>query len=112
VPPSHPFFEDVCWMDQEGVSTGFPDGTYRPAEPVTRQAMSAFLHRLAGDDPVTLPGSPTFSDVPASHPFFEDVEWMAGEDISTGFLDGTYRPAEPVTRQAMSAFLHRLAALL
>jgi hypothetical protein len=109
---SHPFSEDIEWMSATEVSTGYPPGpTYRPNAPVTRQAMSAFMHRLAGDDPVTLPGSPSFADVPFSHPFSEDVEWMAAEEISTGYpgTPVTYRPNDPVTRQAMSAFMHRLA---
>jgi hypothetical protein len=34
---------------------------------------------------------------------------MAAEDITTGFPGGTYKPGTDVTRQAMSAFMHRLA---
>jgi hypothetical protein len=34
---------------------------------------------------------------------------MAAEQISEGYEDGTYRPSLPVSRQAMSAFMHRLA---
>jgi len=52
--------------------------------------------------------TPTFSDVGVSHPFFDEIEWMADTNISTGYDDGTYRPSEPVTRQAMSAFMQRV----
>jgi hypothetical protein len=106
----HPFFFEIQWMDELGVSTGYPDDTYRPAAPVTRQAMSAFLYRLAGIlglDEVELPATPTFDDVGTTHPFFLEVEWMAATGISAGYPDGTFKPAAPVTRQAMSAFLHR-----
>jgi hypothetical protein len=48
-----------------------------------------------------------FSDVPESHPFFDDIEWMADSGISEGYDDGTFKPSAPVTRQAMSAFMHR-----
>lgn len=51
VPDSHPFHEDISWMADEGITDGFPDGTFRPGQPVTRQAMSAFMRRLAGADP-------------------------------------------------------------
>jgi hypothetical protein len=51
---------------------------------------------------------PTFDDVPADHPFFDEIEWMAATHISNGYPDGTYRPSDPVTRQAMSAFMQRL----
>jgi streptogramin lyase len=106
---THPFREDVCWMGVEEISTGYEDGTYRPSDAVTRQAMSAFMYRLVGEPHLVLPASPTFRDVGTGHPFHEEVEWMAKEEISTGYQDGTFRPSDPVTRQAMSAFMYRLA---
>ena len=112
VSPTHPFRSEICWMGVEGISTGFDDGTYRPAAPVTRQAMSAFLYRLAGEPVFSAPGTPSFGDVGTSHPFYDEIEWMADADISTGYPatpNPTYRPNDPVTRQAMSAFIYRLA---
>jgi hypothetical protein len=53
-------------------------------------------------------GGGMFSDVPLDHPFFWDIQWLAHTGISTGYDDGTFRPEEPVSRQAMAAFLHRL----
>ncbi|OWY60702.1 hypothetical protein B7486_67760, partial [cyanobacterium TDX16] len=48
VSAAHPFFEDVEWMADWGISTGYQPGpTYQPAALVTRQAMAAFLHRTA-----------------------------------------------------------------
>lgn len=48
-----------------------------------------------------------FTDVPASHPFFDEISEVAGACVAGGYADGTYRPADPVTRQAMAAFLSR-----
>jgi Tol biopolymer transport system component len=106
----HPFYDEVQWMKATGVSTGYGDGTYRPADPVTRQSMSAFMYRLAGEPTFTAPGAATFTDVSLTHPFFDEIEWMASEDITTGYAPGpTYRPSTAVSRQAMSAFMLRLA---
>lgn len=55
VPDSHPFHDDIGWLADSGVANGFPDGTYHPSDPVTRQAMAAFLRRLAGADPAVDP---------------------------------------------------------
>jgi hypothetical protein len=52
--------------------------------------------------------APTFSDVPESHPFYDEIEWMARSGVSKGYNDGTYRPNDKVTRQEMSAFMQRL----
>jgi hypothetical protein len=51
---------------------------------------------------------PTFSDVPESHPFHDEIEWMAKVGITDGYPDGTYRPNRNVTRAEMSAFMKRL----
>jgi hypothetical protein len=36
-------------MKAAGITSGFPDGTYRPDEVVNRGTMAAFLHRALGD---------------------------------------------------------------
>ncbi|MEO6350880.1 MAG: S-layer homology domain-containing protein [Candidatus Limnocylindrales bacterium] len=60
-----------------------------------------------------LPGvvlaSHRFSDVPDSNQFHNDIDWLADYGITTGYGDGTYRPGQAVTRQAMAAFMHRLS---
>lgn len=107
---THPFHDDIGWMAEAGITGGYDDGTFRPAAAVTRQSMSAFLHRLwvaLGEaDPPEVPDA-GFSDVPAGHPFHDDIAWMAAMGITEGYADGTFGPAAVVTRQSMSAFLHR-----
>jgi predicted outer membrane repeat protein len=110
VPQTHPFFDEIEWMAANGIAGGFDDGTFRSGQPVSRQAMSAFLFRVAGEPPPPGPLVQTFDDVGLSHPFFEEITWMANAGVSTGFDDDTYRPSIPVSRQAMAAFLLRLAA--
>lgn len=105
---THPLYAEIAWAADQGVTTGFADGTFRPGTVVRRGAMAAFLHRLAGD-PAPPPGAPTFTDVPSTHPFHDDIAWMAGTGLSTGYPDGTYRPAVSVSRKSMAAFLHRWA---
>jgi endo-1,4-beta-xylanase len=97
-------------MANDGITTGFPDGTFRPADSVTRGAMAAFLYRTAN------PGSPApppcatqpFADVATTFAFCPHIDWLVDNGIATGFGDGTYRPGETVSRQAMAAFLYRL----
>jgi hypothetical protein len=112
VAASSPFFKEVEWLASEGISTGYEDDTFRPFGHVTRGAMSAFMYRLAGEPPFEPPAEPTFDDVGVDHPFNLEVEWMNDEQITTGYTDGTYRPGAGVSRQAMSAFMHRLEPLL
>ncbi|WP_298454761.1 S-layer homology domain-containing protein [uncultured Cellulomonas sp.] len=110
VPADAAFCGEIAWLMDEGISTGYDDGTFRPATPVSRQAMAAFLHRAAEgpDAPTTCAGSP-FTDVHPVNPFCGAITWMKETGISTGDQVGTYRPAAAVSRQAMAAFLHRTA---
>ena len=107
VPPSHPFHGHITWLAEEGISEGFPDGTYAPTIAISRAAMAAFLHRVAGAPPTTPPAGATFPDVSETHPFFEEVEWLVAEGIAQGYADGTFRPGAPTSRQATAAYLHR-----
>jgi titin len=42
----NPFYEQVEWASAEGITGGYPDGTFRPAAGVSRAATAAFLKRL------------------------------------------------------------------
>lgn len=124
--PSYPFTDvssstyhvnEIIWLADSGISTGFPDGTFRPMAKVTRCDMAAFLRRLAVQMGVseattytpTADDMNTFSDVDKSTSHVEDILWLANSGISTGFPDGTFRPYAEITRCDMAAFLHRLA---
>jgi len=106
-PTDGPFFRHVEWLAGTGITTGWPDGTFRPSNTIERQAMAAFLYRAAGSPGFTPPATPTFSDVPRTSLFFAEIEWLAQTGITTGWPDGTFRPTNPVERQAMAAFLSR-----
>jgi len=103
----HPFRKEIEWAADEGYVTGFADGTFGPTTDVTRGSMAAILFRVSGNAFVD-PATPTFSDVPKSHPFFTEIEWAAASGVTTGYPDGTFRPGETVSRQFMAAFLFRL----
>jgi hypothetical protein len=107
VPLTHPFYDEIEWMVAEGITGGFPDGTFRPTATVTRQTISAFFYRLAGEPPFTPPATASFPDVPTTHLFFDEIEWMVEEEITGGFPDGTFRPGNSVTRQTTVAFTYR-----
>jgi S-layer homology domain len=119
VPETHPFYQSIQWMAESGLSTGSPNPggkpLYKPASGVSRQAMSAFLHRDAGDDP-PVSMTPYFADVGPSNVFFEDIQWMNESGLSTGTPNPPgkpfYKPLSPVSRQAMAAFLYRYDLLI
>jgi len=111
----YPFFPEITWLADQGITTGWPDGSFRPQTPVNRDAMAAFLYRYAGSPAFAPPADPTFSDVPTGYQFFREVEWLASTGITTGWdeQDGrkTFRPQTPINRDATAAFLYRFSRL-
>lgn len=65
------------------------------------------------EDVFEVPAAPTFVDVPLSHTFFEDVEWLAWAGVTLGCdTNGPrYCPTDPVTRAQMASFLARALGL-
>lgn len=105
VQPGHKFYREIMWMKAAGLSKGYANGSYRPSTTLSRAAMAAFMYRQAGT-PAVYPKN-RFSDVGPSHQFYREIEWMRAVGITTGNADGTYRPNDPVTREAMAAFMYR-----
>lgn len=117
VPPGTQFYDEILWMAEAGISTGWleADGTrtYRPLQAINRDAMAAFMYRLDGSPDYTPPQNSPFTDVGTANPFYKEIAWLYSRGISTGWTEGngtrTYRPLQPVNRDAMAAFLHRFA---
>lgn len=106
---SHPFYKEITWLNSVGITTGWTgqNGTrqYRPEASITREAMAAFMYRAAGSPAYT--GTAGFSDTSTSA-FAKEISWAKAKGITNGNPDGTYRPADPVSRGAMAAFMYRL----
>jgi hypothetical protein len=91
-----------------GIVTGYPDGSYRPAEQVTREQVASFLARSLGLRPV---GSSPFSDVADRSVHADAITALAEAGIARGDRDGTYRPEERVTRAQVASLLARAYGL-
>ncbi len=115
VPAGSQFSTEIRWLAENGISTGWTEAdgsvTFRPLQPVNRDAMAAFMYRLAGKPAFTAPAVSPFADVPAGAQFYKEITWLAAQGISTGWSEAdqtkTYRPLEPVNRDAMAAFMYR-----
>ncbi|WP_299166448.1 S8 family serine peptidase [uncultured Arthrobacter sp.] len=105
----------INWLADEGLTTGYPDGTYRPLASINRDAMAAFLYRLAGEPAFSAPTVSPFTDVPTTDLFYKEITWMESVGLTEGYEedDGTftYRRLSPVNRDAMAAFMNRFSGL-
>jgi hypothetical protein len=94
------------------IVAGYPDGNYKPDEPVNRAQMAVYAARAAagGDANVPESGTQSFSDVAGGHWAHRYVEYVAQQGITEGYPDGGYHPGETVNRAQMAVYMARLRA--
>jgi hypothetical protein len=57
------------------------------------------------------PATPTFSDVPTTHPFYAHIETAAAAGIVSGYDNGEFRPALPATRASGAVMIQKASGL-
>jgi hypothetical protein len=108
-PVPAPAFSDVAvssyWassaivnLSNQGYIIGYPDGTFRPGNQITRAEFAAILDKALKLTPYT-PQTPTFRDVSPADWFFQIVETAVHAGIVKGNGDGTFQPNAPISRQ-------------
>ncbi len=116
VPPASYCAQAVAWAADEGIVEGYPDGTFHPDRPVSRQQLAAILWRyarLAGADSgrrTSLRGYRDAGDVSAYAQ--EPLRWALAEGILQGTADGRLNPGGSATRAQTAVILSRFRALL
>jgi hypothetical protein len=107
VPVTHPFYEFVMQVEDDGVSAGCGAGNFCPDGAVTRAQMAVFLLKASQGEHYTPPPATgtVFSDVPADRFAAAWIEDLSARGITGGCGGGNYCPDAPVTRRQMAAFL-------
>ncbi len=83
------------WTDA-GVINGYPDGTFRPDQKVTRAEVSKILtvaYKMPTDVEETY-----FSDIAKAEWFYSYVQACAARGIVNGYPDGSFKPNGNITR--------------
>ncbi|UII55651.1 S-layer homology domain-containing protein [Cytobacillus spongiae] len=106
---SHRFYQEIQYLVNRNVITGFPDGDFRPNATVTRAQAAIMIGRALGLN--SEQRNTSFSDVGKSLKASGYIQSAVERGIITGFPDGTYRPDAPVTRGQMAIFIGRAFSL-
>lgn len=83
------------WADK-GVINGYPDGTFRPDQDITRSEVAKVL-ALAYEMPLDIT-SHSFSDVEEGIWYYAHVQACAEYEVINGYPDGTFQPNASITR--------------
>ncbi|KAA9393081.1 hypothetical protein FCK90_13970, partial [Kocuria coralli] len=73
VSPSNQFAREITWVKDRGYLNGWPDGTFRPVQPIDRDAMAAVAYRLAGSPAYTPPATSRFPDIRRGQQFYREI---------------------------------------
>lgn len=96
-----------AWVD-EGRIQGYPDGTFRPDEPITRAAFMKLANGLYGD---VAAKAVVATDVPSTEWYAAEVSKALGAGYIGGYGDGTMRPDAQMTRVEVASIIQRMKML-
>ncbi|MCL2046744.1 MAG: S-layer homology domain-containing protein, partial [Oscillospiraceae bacterium] len=86
---------------------GYPDGTIRPDNNITRAEVAMIIWRLLPANAQSTNSSGTFSDVANGAWYAVAINRLASLGILRGYTDGTFRPDAPITREEFTAIVCR-----
>ena len=98
------FNNAISTMENGGIITGYPDGSFRPNDNITRAEFAAMAIRFFKDAKV---GPSKFSDT-IGHWAEEAISKAQTEGLVAGYPDGTFHPDQPITRAEAMTIVNRV----
>ncbi|MEK4517454.1 S-layer homology domain-containing protein [Paenibacillus sp. FSL H8-0122] len=95
------------WMDQ-GLIAGYPDGEFKPNNPVTRAELTVLINRAFG---FTETKKANFSDISSSKWYYSSILQANAAGYVQGYEDGTFKPDQKINRQELAVIISKLLKL-
>lgn len=110
VPTDAWYHAPVDWAVEEGLLTGFANGTLGPEVTLSRGQLATVLYRRAGEPKVDLSVLEGIGDLDPNAFYIRAVAWATEEGVIKGYGDGSaFGPDDPVTREQFATILYRMA---
>lgn len=97
----------IQWLIKKKAVSGYPDGTFRPDNPITRAEFSAIVAKALG---IPLDGSKVFKDT-KRHWAKAYISALANRGYINGYADGSFRPDDLITRAEMVKVICKAGSL-
>lgn len=101
------YFEYAESMNEKGIMTGLSDGEFGPLAVTARAQFAMILYRMAGCPAVTADAAHAYPDVKAGAWYADAACWAKQEGYITGYDNGKFGPADPLTREQLVTILCR-----
>ena len=105
----------------KGIVEGFPNGTFQPDNPVTREQAAVMIVKAIGNvTTIDLDARPTnrtvrpFQDIAEDRWSAKEINWIQWNlfPANTTVLTGNFRPEDPITRVELVDFVRRTAEMV
>ena len=99
------YADAVGYAVQKGIVSGYPDGSFKPNQAISRGEFAVIAARFAdmtGDQP------PDFSDLDPNHWSYQAIRQVAANGWLSGYPDGSFKPNQPITRAEVAAVSNRM----
>jgi hypothetical protein len=116
VGPRTPYYDAIIDLEERGIVSGFPDGTFGPSFNVKRMQFAKMIVKTLGIEPSGEVACP-FVDVPKhldeKDPLYPAsyVAVCAGEKITVGKTPTTFAPYDPINSEQLVTMITRAADL-
>ena len=98
------YAEAVNELADRKIIGGYPDGTFKPGNPITRGQAAAIIAKLTDMD-LTNVKNPNFKDVSEANGYYKAIAALAEAKIINGYGDGRYGPNDPIKRGQLASIL-------
>lgn len=95
-------------MVENGVIVGYDDGTVKPDDAITRAEFVAMVNRYYGFVQTT---EISFADVVDTDWYYAEIAKAKAAGYISGYVDNTFRPNNPITRQEAAVIIASIEAL-
>lgn len=103
------YADGVAWASANGVVTGYPDGSFRPNDTITREQMAAILYqyaRIQGKLDDSRADLSIFSDLDSLSAYAkEPMSWAVAQGLFSGVSADTLAPGGSTTRAQAAVIL-------
>lgn len=99
------YSEAVGYLVEKNILSGYPDGTFRGNNPITRAEFATISSKF---EALNKTGVLPFSDVPSGYWAYESILSAYNNKWVSGYPDGTFVPGNSITRAEVVTIVNRM----
>ncbi|MFJ7367911.1 DUF6612 family protein [Lysinibacillus sp. NPDC098008] len=111
VSKDHAHFSSISALHEAGIINGFPDGTFKPLQDVTRGQAAKMIAGAFGLTTDATEENPNFKDVATSSAYYDAIVTLVNLGVVQGYEDDTFRPNDTITRGQMAVMVAQATGL-